>query len=673
MVAHLGPLKTISYLRENVWWKDLNSNIEDFCWSCSVCQTTKPTNHAAYGLLETLQVPTYLWETIGIDFVGPLPKSKTISGTFNMIIVIIDHLTSMVHLVLTKQTYHARDIAEIMFDRVYRLHGMPANIISDWDSLFTSTFWKKINELTGTELRMLSAFHPQTDSATECANQTIIQMLWQYVLPNQRDWASKIPAIKFTLNTARSETTDFAPFFLNYSHLPRSIIWNSDSEYPGVRIFAQWMKDTIMWAHNTIISARVKQTQVANRKCKEAPFAKEDLVYLLMSHIILPKGRARKLAPKFIRLFKILEDYRNNSFHLDLPSELRQRGMHPMFHATLLQIHIPNNDRWFPGRQIPQIIGIGRFKDLSVDKILQHHRKGQDSLFELQHTTSDMIWLLHYEVSSLEALNQYLEAQNIKNVNELPKQISHVEKSFLFMINPQQHEHYRDTMMFIDWLPQLLGEMDTHILPSIPDQNPAQGIKDKDQRPSQHTGEPPMDWPDQWHTIPHSIFHNFVPLPSSSMTEHLIWSMTPHHQAISGSATKIAATPTTIYATHSHPCTLVAPTMIITESPLGMEDTMVTQPQIPFLNDSRQTLPKVDITMGALHMPELTIHQKTCSPDENASTKYLNGLTTVPVTTGISAVTSHIPPAIITTTSTTSCSSILPSIPLSPNHLCSCL
>ena len=165
-----------------------------------------------------------------------------------------------------------------------------------------------------------------------------------------------------------------------------------------------------MWAHNTIISARVKQTQVANRKCKEAPFAKEDLVYLLMSHIILPKGRARKLAPKFIRLFKILEDYRNNSFHLDLPSELRQRGMHPMFHATLLQIHIPNNDRWFSGRQIPQIIGIGRFKDLSVNKILQHHRKGQDSLFELQHTTSDMIWLLHYEISSLEALNQYLEA-----------------------------------------------------------------------------------------------------------------------------------------------------------------------------------------------------------------------------------------------------------------------
>ena len=308
---------------------------------------------------------------------------------------------------------------------------------------------------------MSSAFHPQTDGATERANRTITQMLWQCVLPNQHDWASKIPAIEFALNTARSETTGFAPFFLNYGRLPRSMIWNSDSEYPGVRIFAQRMKDAIMRAHNAIISARVKQTQVANRKCKEAPFAKGDLVYLSTSHITLPKGRARKLAPKFIGPFKILEDYRNNSFRLDLPSELRQRGVHPAFHANLLWIHVPNDDRRFPGRQIPQIIGIGRSEDLSVDKILRHHGKGRDSLFELRYTTSDTIWLPHYEVSSLEALNQYLEAQNVKNTDELPKRVSRVEEFSLFMINPQQHKHCRDAMTFIDRLPQLLGEMDT--------------------------------------------------------------------------------------------------------------------------------------------------------------------------------------------------------------------
>jgi hypothetical protein len=215
-----------------------------------------------------------------------------------------------------------------------------------------------------------------------------------------------------------------------------------------------------MWAHNTIITARVKQTEEANRKCKEAPFVKEDLVYLLTSHLTLPKGCTWKLAPKFIGPFKILEDYKNILFHLDLPSELRQQGVHPTFHANLLWIHIPNDDKWFPGWQMPQMIWIGRTKDLSINKILQHHRKGWDSLFELQYTTGDSIWLLHYEIPSLEALNQYLEAQNIKSVNELPKQVSCVEEPSPFMINMQQNKWCRDTMTFIDQLPQLLMRMD---------------------------------------------------------------------------------------------------------------------------------------------------------------------------------------------------------------------
>ena len=238
ILAHLGPLKTISYLHDNVWWKGLNSDVEEFCRSCTVCQTTKLTNHAPYGLLDTLQVPMYPWETIGIDFVGPLPECKTLLGTYDMILVIIDHLTSMVHLVPTKQTYRARDIAEILYDHVYQLHGMPAHIVSNQDSLFTSTFWKRLHELTGTELHMSSAFHPQTDSATERANCTITQMLRHCVSLNQRDWAPKLPAIEFALNTARSETTGFALFFLNYGRLPWSMIWNDDSEYPGVRVFA---------------------------------------------------------------------------------------------------------------------------------------------------------------------------------------------------------------------------------------------------------------------------------------------------------------------------------------------------------------------------------------------------------------------------------------------------
>jgi hypothetical protein len=64
-----------------------------------------------------------------------------------------------------------------------------------------------------------------------------------------------------------------------------------------------------------------------------------------MKNLSLPKGRAHKLAPKYIGPFKILNEYKNNMFLLDIPAELKQWGIHPAFHVVLLCIHIPNDNR----------------------------------------------------------------------------------------------------------------------------------------------------------------------------------------------------------------------------------------------------------------------------------------------------------------------------------------
>ncbi|KAF9440431.1 hypothetical protein P691DRAFT_687690, partial [Macrolepiota fuliginosa MF-IS2] len=63
----------------------------------------------------------------------------------------------------------------------------------------------------------------------------------------------------------------------------------------------------------------------------------------------------------------------NNLFLLDIPAELKQQGIHPAFHANLLQIHVPNNDRWFPGRQLPQVVGLGQVEEWSIDWIITRY------------------------------------------------------------------------------------------------------------------------------------------------------------------------------------------------------------------------------------------------------------------------------------------------------------
>ena len=109
-----------------------------------------------------------------------------------------------------------------------------------------------------------------------------------------------------------------------------------------------------------------------------------DLVYLLSTkNISLPKGRARKLAPKYLGPFaaismKVLKD--GATYQLDLGDGLLKRGVNRSFHASLLKPHIPNDDRRFPGRLPSQIPGFG---EKPYEVIIAHHGKEVRSEFEI--------------------------------------------------------------------------------------------------------------------------------------------------------------------------------------------------------------------------------------------------------------------------------------------------
>jgi len=205
--------------------------------------------------------------------VGPLPLSKNRDAEYDSVMVVIDLFTGMVHLVPSRTMYTAHEVTELIFSEVYKLHRLPKAIVSDWDVLFMSGFWSHFQKLIGVKQKMSSAYHPEMDGATERANCTIKQMLRSCISPNQWDWVSRLPAIEFAINIATSESTGYSPFFTNYGQMPRPMIWNNPepTEYPGVRTYAQKLKHTIMSAHDSMITAQVKQTQDANqrRHCRD--------------------------------------------------------------------------------------------------------------------------------------------------------------------------------------------------------------------------------------------------------------------------------------------------------------------------------------------------------------------------------------------------------------------
>jgi hypothetical protein len=200
------------------------------------------------------------------------------------------------------------------------------------------------------------------------------------------------------------------------------MIWNSELEpYKGIRTFVQQLQSAQQQAHNAIITALVKQMTNANRKCRPAPFTEGDLVYLLTQNISLPKGKSRKLSPKFIGPYKIIKEIVPNvTYQIDLPADLKRRGVHHTFHASLLRIHIPNDDRRFPGRDIHQLPGFGGTpNEWTVNKIVSHTGAGTNTSFLVLWNAGDSSWLPYCNIQHLQLLKHYFDAIGCKSISEL--------------------------------------------------------------------------------------------------------------------------------------------------------------------------------------------------------------------------------------------------------------
>jgi len=105
----------------------------------------KDSTQQPAGLLHTLPIPDWPWQSVGMDFMGPLPK---LNG-HDYLLVVIDHFTLQVHFIPTNTRVTAKEVAWLFIKEVIRLHGMPKSIVSDRDVKFTSSFWKELHQLMG--------------------------------------------------------------------------------------------------------------------------------------------------------------------------------------------------------------------------------------------------------------------------------------------------------------------------------------------------------------------------------------------------------------------------------------------------------------------------------------------------------------------------------------------
>ncbi|GBG61225.1 hypothetical protein CBR_g19758 [Chara braunii] len=181
--GHMGFHKTLARVSRLYVTPKRKDFVKDYVAECPTCQEVNSANHLPYGLLQPLPIPKGRWQSISMDFIGPL-RPPTPRG-HDAILVVVDRFTKRARFVPCRYAISAREVADIVFDRVVRDHGLPLSIIYDRDPRFTSRFWRRLHEVYGTQLRFSSSYHPQTDGQTEITNKTLGDILRKIVRDDQ--------------------------------------------------------------------------------------------------------------------------------------------------------------------------------------------------------------------------------------------------------------------------------------------------------------------------------------------------------------------------------------------------------------------------------------------------------------------------------------------------------
>jgi hypothetical protein len=220
-----------------------------------------------------------------MDFIEALPVSQS----YTCILVIVDTFTKYANFLPLKHPFTALSVARLFHDQVYKHHGLPKSIVSDRDKIFLSTLWQELFRLAGVQLRMSSAYHPQTDGQSERVNQCLENFLCCFVHACPHQWSKWLSVAQFWYNSSTHSATGISPFQALYGTQPRQFGISAESTVSS-RDLSSWLQERHLMSEvikQHLERAKHRMKRQADKGRYEHSFAVGDWVFLKLQPYVL--------------------------------------------------------------------------------------------------------------------------------------------------------------------------------------------------------------------------------------------------------------------------------------------------------------------------------------------------------------------------------------------------